>query len=66
MQITERVPGCNGCEACILGCKYACMKILRNENGNKRPVIDEQGCNKCNNCVLYCPLYNPVELPEFD
>ena len=66
MQITDRIAACNGCEACILGCKYACMKVIRNEEGHKRSIIDEQGCNKCNNCVLYCPIFNPVELPEFE
>ena len=66
MQITDRVKNCNGCEACIVGCKYACIKMIRDENGYKHPVIDENGCQKCNNCVLYCPIYNPVELPEFE
>lgn len=66
MQIIDKVKNCNGCEACILGCKYACIKMEKTEDGRKVPVINEDGCNKCNNCVLYCPLYNPVELPEFD
>jgi hypothetical protein len=39
--------------------------MIKDENGYFRPVVDEGGCNKCNNCILYCPLYNPVELPEF-
>lgn len=65
MQITERVKNCNGCEACIVGCKYSCIKMQEDEEGNRRPVIDERGCRKCNACVLFCPLYNPVELPEF-
>lgn len=66
MQILDRVKNCNGCEACTVGCKYACIKIERDENGHKKPVINEDGCQKCNNCILYCPVYNPVELPEFE
>lgn len=66
MQITDRVKNCNGCEACTVGCKYACIKMKRDENGNKKPVINEDGCSKCNNCVLYCPVFNPVDLPEFE
>ena len=29
-------------------------------------VSNERGCRKCNACILFCPLYNPVELPEFE
>ena len=29
MQITDRVKNCNGCEACTVGCKYACIKMER-------------------------------------
>ncbi|NLD10386.1 4Fe-4S dicluster domain-containing protein [Aminicella lysinilytica] len=65
MQLLERVPDCNGCGACVVGCKDRCVKMIKDENGYFRPVVDEGGCNKCNNCILYCPLYNPVELPEF-
>ncbi len=65
MQILDRVKGCNGCEACIVGCKYACIKMTRDEKGHKRPMINEDGCQKCNNCILYCPVFNPVELPQF-
>ena len=30
------------------------------------PVVNENGCSKCNACVLFCPLFNPVELPDFE
>ncbi len=66
MQLTERVKNCNGCEACVVGCKYVCVKMEADSNGNKYPVVNEDGCSKCNSCLLYCPLYNPVELPEFE
>ncbi|MGF6375266.1 Pyruvate/2-oxoacid:ferredoxin oxidoreductase delta subunit [Clostridiales Family XIII bacterium PM5-7] len=65
MQLTDRVKHCNGCEACLLGCKYACIKMVKDEHGRKTPMINEDGCQKCNNCFLYCPIYNPVELPNF-
>lgn len=66
MQLTERVKNCNGCQACAVVCKYACIKTETDEAGYKKPVINEDGCQKCNNCFLYCPIYNPVELPEFE
>lgn len=65
MQLTERVKNCNGCEACVVGCRNGRVKMVRDEKGIKYPRVDENGCLKCNNCILYCPLYNPVELPEF-
>lgn len=65
MQLTERVENCNGCEACVVGCKYVCVK-MKEEEGRKLPVLNEDGCSKCNACILFCPLYNPVELPEFE
>lgn len=65
MQILDRVRNCNGCSACIVGCKEHCIKMVERENG-KFPEIYEGGCNKCNNCVLYCPLFNAVELPKFE
>ena len=66
MQLTDKVKNCNGCEACVLGCKHACIKIVKDENGTKKPIKNEDGCQKCNNCILYCPIYNPVELPTFE
>jgi coenzyme F420-reducing hydrogenase beta subunit len=40
--------------------------MKENEEGLTRPVVDENGCQKCNACMLFCPIYNPVELPEFE
>lgn len=65
MQILDRVKNCNGCSACIVGCKEMAIKMQEDEEGRKYPVINEDACSKCNNCVLYCPIFNPVELPEF-
>ena len=66
MQLIDRVELCNGCGACRVACKYQCVKMIENEEGLTRPVVDENGCQKCNACMLFCPLYNPVELPEFE
>ena len=66
MQLVDRVELCNGCGACRVACKYQCVKMKENEEGLIRPVKDENGCQKCNACMLFCPIYNPVELPEFE
>ena len=69
MQLTDRVKNCNGCSACVVGCKYVCVKMEERPDETSRklqPVVNENGCNKCNACVLFCPLFNPVELPEFE
>ena len=65
MQLTEKVKNCNGCEACVVACKYNCVKMQYDGEHRKYPVINEDGCSKCNGCFLYCPIYNPVSLPEF-
>ena len=65
MTITERISNCNGCGACAVVCRQHCIRMEKNEQGQWRPMVDEGGCFKCNNCTLYCPLFNPVELPEF-
>ena len=69
MQLTDRVKNCNGCAACVVGCKYVCVRMEERPEGQgkkKQPVINENGCNRCNACALFCPLFNPVELPEFE
>lgn len=69
MQLTDRVKNCNGCAACVVGCKYVCVKMEDRPEGQgkkKQPAINENGCSKCNACVLFCPLFNPVELPKFE
>ena len=67
MQLRERIEACNGCAACVVGCKYVCVKMEEADGKVKKlPLVDENGCSKCNACVLFCPLYNPVELPVFE
>ena len=68
MQMTERVPYCNGCGACVVACKHSCVKLVEPKEGRtrKQPIKDANGCQKSNACFLFCPLFNPVELPKFD
>lgn len=60
------IKNCNGCQACMVACKRNDIKIEVQEDGFKKPVVNMDGCAKCNACRLYCPLYMPVEMPEFD
>lgn len=72
--------GCSACVvACKDRCvkmfdreDEAVRQILENaekpqalEGKKKVPKINEGGCNKCNACVLFCPIFNPVDMPEF-
>lgn len=66
MQLKNDIKNCNGCGACVVGCKDRCVKIIEDEKGFKYPTVNEDGCNRCNNCKLYCPIYNPVDMPEID
>lgn len=66
MQIVDRIENCNGCGACIIGCKKYCIKMEEKEDKSKKPKIYEDSCILCNNCILYCPLYMPVNMPEFE
>ena len=43
MQITDRIKNCNGCGACIVGCREYCMKMEKDADGRMKPVIDENG-----------------------
>ena len=40
----------------------------KKEEGGKKKVaiLNEGACDRCNACVLFCPIFNPVELPEFE
>lgn len=68
MQLTDRVKNCNGCAACVVACKERCVKMNEREDESPKSIacVLEDGCNRCNACVLFCPLFNPVELPDFE
>jgi len=40
MQLTERIKNCNGCGACVVACKYVCVK-MEEADGLLRPYINE-------------------------
>lgn len=66
MQLKEDIKKCNGCGACVVGCKDRCVKIIEDEKGLRYPKVNEDGCNRCNNCKLYCPVFNPVDMPKIE
>ena len=39
-QLTEVIKNCNGCGACVVGCKDRCVKMVENEEGEN--VMNEE------------------------
>ncbi len=63
---SKGIKNCTGCQACLVACKRMCIKTEVSEDGFKNPVVNMDGCDKCNACRLYCPMYFPVDLPQFE
>ena len=52
---------CSGCGACAIICPKHCIKMLNNEEGFLRPVINKDKCVNCNLCKKVC-IYNNCEV----
>ena len=46
---------CSGCTACSNICPRNAIKMVRDSEGFRYPVIDEGKCTNCNACVRICP-----------
>ncbi len=46
--------------------KYGNVRGSLESGAKKIAIVNEGACDRCNACVLFCPIFNPVELPEFD
>lgn len=59
---------CTGCGICEDVCTKHCITIEK-ENGEHRPIVDEDTCNKCGKCLRVCPgvgIEFQKYLPELD
>nr|WP_288730318.1 Coenzyme F420 hydrogenase/dehydrogenase, beta subunit C-terminal domain [uncultured Anaerobutyricum sp.] len=56
---------CSGCGACAIICPKHCIKMLNNEEGFLRPVINKDKCVNCNLCKKVC-IYNNCEVNALD
>lgn len=52
---------CNGCGACVSACPCDALKLLPNELGYYRPVMNYDRCIDCGKCAAVCPL---LHLPK--
>lgn len=50
---------CTGCAACANSCPNQCIRMLRDEEGFLRPVVDTTNCAACETCQKACPILNP-------
>lgn len=56
---------CTHCGACIASCSNNAVYFSKpDENGDSRPLIDENRCVKCGICQKVCPQFNPVSKRE--
>ena len=51
---------CTGCSACASVCPNNCIKLLPDEEGFLRPIIDEARCIYCDLCRKTCPINNSI------
>lgn len=44
------------CGRCFQGCPTQAIKLIKGENGNLRPVVNETICIGCGACEYHCPV----------
>lgn len=49
---------CTACGACSIICPRKCIKLVENEFGEKKPVIEESNCIHCKLCAKACHMLN--------
>lgn len=45
---------CCGCTACFASCPAGAISMVKDQEGFKYPVIDEEKCVKCFKCIDVC------------
>ena len=53
---------CNGCGACVSACKLDAIKIITDEKGFQRAIVDNERCIGCGQCVRSCSMINYKKL----
>lgn len=46
------------CGNCARHCPTGAIKMVRMDNGHRRPTVDENRCIGCGECEFYCPVGN--------
>lgn len=49
---------CTGCGACVNSCNNQALKLIPDENGFLKPIINKSLCINCGNCISTCPILN--------
>ena len=52
---------CTGCEACANVCPTKSIRMVRDEEGFRYPVINDDLCIDCGMCNKVCPMINKTE-----
>lgn len=52
---------CSGCTACMNICPKEAISMIKDKEGFKHPVINQDRCIDCNLCKKTCPILNTVK-----
>lgn len=53
---------CTGCAACFAACKFDALRMIPDDEGFLRPVVDVDACRECSACTNKCPVVTYPEL----
>lgn len=55
---------CSGCSACVSACRVGALRMIDDEEGFERPVLDIGHCVSCGRCTRACPVVNRIPRAE--
>jgi len=56
---------CTGCTACYASCRHAAIKMIPDNLGFFRPMINEKLCIGCGSCENACPVLQKTQRPHW-